>query len=108
MRYWLIATLLIWGMLSVIGLFWRPLAPASAQTILLAMSGGCFANWIRNHTCHCFITAPMLLIAGGVFLLSSLRVIHVRSDYVWVALLIGISLAFLLEWRLARRSAPSD
>ncbi|MGH7945271.1 MAG: hypothetical protein ACREH8_01065 [Opitutaceae bacterium] len=107
MRTWIVASLLGWGALSLAGMFWHPLRPASATTILLAMSGGCFANWIRNRTCHCLFSGPLLLLAAAVFLLSELRIVHVHREVVWVALLIGIAIAFLLEWRFARPSRPN-
>ena len=33
MAYWLLASLLAWGLRSLVGLFWHPLGPVSASTI---------------------------------------------------------------------------
>ena len=66
--YWFAASLIAWGVLSFMGIFWRPLHGSSAVTILFAMAIGCVANWLRNHTFHCAITGPLFLIAGLVFL----------------------------------------
>jgi len=42
--------------------------------------------------------------AGGVlFLLSGVRIIHVDTHWVWPILLIGIGIAFLLEWLYGER-----
>ena len=100
--YWLVASLLAWGVLSLIGIYWHPLHASSAATCLLAMAIGCFANWLRNRTLHCAITGPLFLIAAVVFLLSDVSMFHVNSILVWPFVLIGVAVAFLLEWRDAR------
>jgi hypothetical protein len=69
------------------------------------MAIGCVANWLKNRTFHCGITAPVFLIGGTVFLLSGLGTIHVSTAWVWPFVLISVSIAFLLEWRYAQRSA---
>jgi hypothetical protein len=69
------------------------------------MGIGCLANWLRNRSFHCVITAPLFLFAGVVFLLSGVRMIHVDTRWVWPGVLIGTSVALLLEWRYAKRAA---
>jgi hypothetical protein len=70
------------------------------------MAIGCLANWLRNRSFHCAITGPLFLIGGVMFLLSGVRMIHVDTRWVWPVLLIGIGVAFLLEWRYGKRPAP--
>ena len=106
MCYWFAASLTAWGVLSLIGIYWRPLHALSAATILFAMAIGCIANWIRNRSFHCAITGPLFLIAAVVFLLSDMNISHVNSLLVWPFVLIGVGIAFLLEWRYAKRIAP--
>jgi hypothetical protein len=103
--YWFIVSLITWGVLSLIGIYWRPLQASPPAACLLAMATGCFANWIRNHSFHCIITGPLFLIAGVTFLLAGVGVIHVNAVLTWQFVLIGIAIAFLLEWRYAKRSA---
>ncbi len=103
--YWFVASLVGWGGLSLIGVYWRPLHAPSAAGCLLAMAIGCFANWTRNRTFHCGITGPLFLVAGIVFLLSGERMLHVNTAWVWTFVAIGTAIAFLLEWRYAKRSA---
>ena len=79
MCYWCVMSLIAWGVLSLIGWYWRPLHASSAITILFAMAIGCVANWVRNRTFHCGMTAPLFLIAAVVFLLSDVRVLHVNG-----------------------------
>jgi len=105
MCYWLIVSLITWGVLSLIGIFWRPLHAPSAAACLFAMAIGCFANWTRNRSFHCAITGPLFLIGGIVFLLSGERLLRVNTDLVWTFVLIVIGIAFLLEWRYAKRPA---
>jgi hypothetical protein len=89
------------------GLFWYPLHASSASTILFAMSAGCLANWIRNHTCHCYFDGPLLFVAAAAFLLRQLRLIQFPSSLVWVPLGLGIGISFYLEWRLSVRCRPA-
>ncbi len=105
MCYWFVASLIAWGALGLIGLYWRPLHALSAATILFAIAIGCVANWLRNRTLHCAITGPLFLIAAVVFLFSDLGMTHVNSLLVWPFVLIGVGIAFLLEGRYAQRSA---
>ena len=69
------------------------------------MAIGCLANWLRNRTFHCAITGPLFLIVGLMFLLSGVRMIHVDAHWVWPFVLVGVCMAFLLEWFYAQRSA---
>jgi hypothetical protein len=104
--YWFIVSLLAWGVLSLIGIYWRPLHESSAAVCLFAMAIGCLANWLRNRAFHCAITGPLFLIGGVLFLLSGVRMIPRRDTlWVWPVLLIGIGIAFLLEWLYGKRPA---
>jgi hypothetical protein len=105
MCYWFIVSLTTWGVLSLIGVYWRPLHASSAAACLFAMAIGCLANWLKNRSFHCAITGPLFLIAGAAFLLEGVGVIPVNNHLVWGFVLIGIGIAFLLEWRYAKRSA---
>ncbi len=103
MFYWFAASLLVWGLLSFVGAYWQPLWAFSAQTILLAMSIGCVANWFKNRTLHCSLTAPVFLIAAILFLLDNLKVVRVNSDVIWGLVAIGAGITFALEGRLSRK-----
>jgi len=105
MCYWFIVSLITWGSLSLLGIYWRPLHTPSAAACLFAMAIGCLANWLKNRSFHCVITGPLFLIAGVAFLLAGVRAIHVNALLVWAFVLFGIGIAFLLEWRYAKRSA---
>ena len=104
-RFWFVSSVLAWGVLSLLGIYWRLLRPYSASTILLAAAVGCIGNWIQNRTLHCGITAPLFLIAGIVFLLSDARLVHIKPVIAWPFVLVGVGVAFVLEWNYARRSS---
>ena len=103
--YWLIVSMFAWAVLSLIGIYWRPFHAPSAAACVFAMGIGCVANWLKNRPFHCALTSPLFLIAGVVFLLGSVGVIHLNTALVWRFVLVGIGIAFLLEWRYAKRSA---
>jgi len=103
--YWLGVTIVAWAILSLIGTAWQPLHATSAITVLFAMSAGCFANWIRNRTYHCFIDGPLFLVAGSLFLLRTLGLVHFASVVIWCPLLAVVSIAFWLEWRISKDRA---
>jgi hypothetical protein len=105
MWYWFGASLIAWGVLSLVGIYWHPLHALSTATILFAMAIGCVANWLRNRTFHCGITGPLFLIAAVVFLLSDASMVHVNNLVVLPFVLIGVGIAFLLEWRYTKFSA---
>jgi hypothetical protein len=102
--YWFAVSLVAWGALSLVGLAWRPLHAPSAAACLFAMAIGCIANWLRNRSFHCAITAPLFLVAGAVFLLAGMSVLRVDTRWIWPGVLVVTSVAFLLEWRYAKRS----
>jgi hypothetical protein len=103
--YWFIVLLIAWGVLSLVGIYWRPLHASSAAACLFAMAIGCLANWVRNCSFHCAITCPLFLIGGVLFLLSGASIIHVDTHWVWPVLLIGVGIAFLLERLYGKRPA---
>jgi len=53
MCYWFAVSLMAWGVLSLIGIYWRPLHGSSAVACLFAMAIGCLANWLRHRSFHC-------------------------------------------------------
>src|SRR6266849_3442806 len=90
MCYWFAVSLVAWGVLSLIGIYWRPLHALSPATPLFAMAIGCVANWIRNRTFHCAITGPLFLIAALVFLLIDVTRTHVNSVSLCSFVLLGV------------------
>jgi hypothetical protein len=103
MCYWCVVSVAAWGLLSLVGLVWHPLHARSAAAILSAAAIGCFANWVKNRTYHCCITAWIFLAGAMVFLLTDTGVIQIEPRFVWPFVAIGTVLSFILEWRYATR-----
>ena len=55
--YWLIVSLITWGVLSLVGIYWRPFHVPSAAACSFAMAIGCVANRLKNRSFHCVILA---------------------------------------------------
>ena len=104
MCYWCTASLVAWGLLSLVGTYWHPLRANSASTILLAAAIGCFANWFKNRTFHCGITSWLFLAGAVVFLLADVGVILIEPRFVWPLVGTGCLFAFILEWHFAHRA----
>ena len=79
MCYWFVVSLIAWGVLSLIGIYWRPLHASSAAACLFAMAIGCIANWYKNRSFHCGLTGPLFLIAGVAFLIARVGVTHINT-----------------------------
>jgi hypothetical protein len=103
MFYWCMVSLVAWGLLSLVGLVWHPLHATSAVTILFAAAIGCFANWVKNRTYHCSISAWIFLAGAVVFLLTDTGLIQIEPRFVWPFVAVGTALSFILEWRYATR-----
>lgn len=108
MCYWFAASLIAWGVLGAGGVYGYPLHWYSAATILFAAGIGCLANWLRNRSFHCAITGPLFLIAAILFLADSLGLARMNVNLVWSLLFVGTGVAFLWEWKHARRSASGS
>jgi len=102
--YWFGASLIAWGVLSLAGMYWHPLRWYAASTALFAMGIGCVANWFRNRSFHCALTAPLFLVAGVVFALGDMSLLRVNVSFIWLLVLLGTATAFALEWRYAKRA----
>jgi len=103
MCYWFVVSVAAWGALSLIGIYWHPLHASSAVACLFTMAIGCLANWFKNHSFHCAITGPLFMIAGALFLASEVHIIQINESWLWSCVVIGVGIAFLLEWMYARR-----
>lgn len=103
-RYWLIVFIVVFAVLIVLSMYWRPLSLAA---FTIAAGIACVANWSRNRTYHCGISGPILLVAGAVLLLAAAGGIETGSWFVYsvgAIATVGVAASFLLEWRYAGRS----
>lgn len=99
-----VVAFIAWIPLTLASVFWwHPLAIA---TVPIALGIGCAANWIKNRTLHCSMTAPILLIGGILIVLANLDVIHANGTAISAAIAIGVAVAFLIEWQYFARRSP--
>jgi len=72
-----------------------------------ALAAACFVNFRRNRTLHCRLTGPLFLVGAIVAMLAEAGIWGVDHAALWGVLLVGVSLAFLIEWRTVRgNSSP--
>jgi hypothetical protein len=87
---------------------WPELRQYGDTLILVSLAAACFVNFGRNRTLHCGLTGP--LFAGGavVALLMEAGLWNVDQSVLWGVVLVGVAVAFLIEWRtVGRRRLPS-
>lgn len=69
--------------------------------LFVALGLACVANFARNRTFHCVITAPFFLLIALVFALNASGILRISASVVWTTAAIVTCVAFLLERRLA-------
>ena len=108
MWFWAAAFVVLYG----IGLFARstwPVFEPYGDTLLLAALGlACFINFDRNRTLHCALTGPLFLIAAVVASLMEAGIWDLDEDAMWGLVLVGVTLAFLIEWRAIGRQKQNS
>jgi hypothetical protein len=65
-------------------------------------------HWMRNRTIHCVMSGPLLFGAGVVFLLHDAHVLWIRPGLIWLLLLAGLVIAFLVEIGMAVSARRED
>lgn len=108
MWFWAAAFVRLYG----VGLFARstwPVFEPYGDTLLLAARGlACFIDFSRNRTLHCGLTGPLFLIAAIVAVLMEAGVWSVNENALWGLVLVGVALAFLIEWRTVGRQGHNS
>lgn len=103
MWFWAAAFAVLYGSGLLARSTW-PMFEPYADTLLLAALGlACFINFGRNRTLHCGLTGPVFLIAAAVAFLMEAEVWDVNEDALWGLVLVGVALAFFIEWRVVGR-----
>jgi hypothetical protein len=108
MWFWAAAFAVLYG----VGFLLRSISPMFepyADTLLLvALGAACFINFGRNRTLHCGLTGPLFLAGAIVAVLMEAGVWRVNEGVLWGIVLAGVALAFLIEWRVARRQGQNS
>ncbi len=103
--FWAAAFAVLYGA----GLLLQYLVPSlrgySGAVLFVALGLACLANFARNRTFHCAITGPFFLLMALLVAFASAWFRALPGSVVWAAILIVSGIAFLLEWRYARRAS---
>jgi hypothetical protein len=105
--FWAVAFAVLYGVALLAKSTWSPLEPYRDTLLLAALAGACFINFGRNRTLHCGLTGPLFLVATIVAALMEAGVWRINEEALWGVVLIGVALAFLIEWRVVGRIGVS-
>jgi hypothetical protein len=103
MCYWAAAFLVLYGVGLLVRSTWPFFEPYGDTLILAALGAACFINFGRNRTLHCGITGPLFLIGAAVAALIEADTWALDLSTVWGVVLIGVGIAFVIEWRTVGR-----
>ena len=85
-----------WGLL-----LWLQWQRYELVMLFTALGLACIANFARNRTFHCVITAPFFLLVALAFALSVRGIWKVPAGVLWAVVAVVVCAAFLLERRFA-------
>src|ERR687891_1091081 len=99
MCYWAAAFLLVYGAGLLVKAVWPALGSYGDTMLLVALGVACFLNLRQNRTLHCSITGPLFLLGAVAAALIEAGIWTVDLSVVWGIVLVGVGLAFIIEWR---------
>lgn len=103
MWFWAAAFVVLYGIGLLMRSRWPVFEPYADTLLLAALGAACFINFGRNRTLHCGLTGPLFLVAAIVAALIEARIWNVSEEALWGVVLVGVALAFLIEWRVVGR-----
>jgi hypothetical protein len=94
------------------GLLLRSASPAvepfGDTLILAALAAACVINFGRNRTLHCGMTGPLFILGAVAAALIEAGIWQFDMAIVWGVVLLGVGIAFFIEWRTVGRHGQSD
>ena len=106
--FWAAMFVLFYAAALLLGMVWPGLQHYGDTAILTALAAACFVNFGRNRTLHCGLTGPLFVIGAiGAFFMEA-GVWSVNQSVLWGVVLIGVALAFLIEWRTVGRQGRAS
>ena len=108
MWFWAAAFAVVYGIGLVMRSTWPVFEPYADTLLLVALGAACFINFGRNRTLHCGLTGPLFLAAAIVAALIEAGIWEVSEEALWAVVLVGVALAFLVEWRTVGREGHSS
>jgi hypothetical protein len=107
MWFWAAAFAVLYGIGLVMRSAWPVFEPYADTLLLVALGTACFINFGRNRTLHCGLTGPLFLVAAIVAALMEAGIWGPNENALWSVVLVGVALAFLVEWREAVKGSHS-
>ena len=108
MWFWAAAFAVVYGIGLLMRSTWPVFEPYADTLLLVALGAACFINFGRNRTLHCGLTGPLFLAAAIVAALMEAGIWDVSEEALWTVVLVGVALAFLVEWRTVGREGHSS
>jgi hypothetical protein len=105
MCFWAAAFVLFYGAGLLLGAVWPAVRHYQDTVLLVALAAACFVNFHRNRTLHCVITGPLFLVGAIVVMLAETGILRVDLSALWGVVLLGVGLAFVIEWRTVGRNS---
>lgn len=105
MCFWTAVFVVAYGALLLLRSAWPVLNAYPSTLLLTALGVACLVNAARNRTYHCYLTAPLFLVAAAAAALREAHVWPIPSHLLWGAVTLGVVIAFVAEWRASRLSA---
>jgi hypothetical protein len=107
MWFWAAAFAVLYGIGLGMRSTWPVFEPYADTLLLVALGAACFINFGRNRTLHCGLTGPLFLVAAIVAALMEAGIWGPNENALWSVVLVGVALAFLVEWREAVKGSHS-
>ena len=108
MCFWAATFVLVYGAGLLVRSVWPALHPFGDTLLLGSLGAACFINFGRNRTLHCGITGPLFAVAAVAAALMEGGVWDFDMTVVWAVVLIGVGIAFFLEWRTVGQANGPD
>ena len=108
MWFWAAAFAVLYGVGVLARSTWPVFEPFGDTLLLAALGSACFINFGRNRTLHCGLTGPLFLVAAIVAALIEAGIWNLGEEALWGVVLVGVALAFLIEWRVVGREGHSS
>ena len=108
MCFWAAMFVVIYGAGLLVRSAWPAVQPFGDTLILVALAAACVINFGRNRTLHCGMTGPLFILGAVAAALIEAGTWQFDMAIVWVVVLLGVGIAFFIEWRTVGRHGQSD
>lgn len=108
MCLWAAMFVLIYGIGLLLRTAWPAVQPFGDTAILVALGAACVINFNRNRTLHCGVTGPLFVLGAVAAGLIEAGAWQFDMAWVWGVVLVGVGIAFVIEWRTVGRHYDSN